>query len=275
METAGHPSFLAESAGGSGPTISGDGSQAYKFSIEGFLAIVGEAERQRIQVLAGVVGLIQERVFLRDGAPSIRAWLKRMTGLGPNDASLLVRQANLLRHLPGLHQALLDGLTSLAHIEALARVATERRSSALADFAAQLIGFSINLGAGDFDELCRRWAALVDEHVGRGCLSAQRSAEGPEPTGSCRRTDLAVFQTTSTRCLRRSRQFVSGRAFFLRWARCVGSCDGPARQAGKAIQVHRRGACRPRHVRRACGMEAWRGVVVSGIVGFHHAGSGW
>ena len=88
-----------------------------------------------------------------------------MHRISSHDASWFVRQANLLRRLPGLRGALRDGSTTTGHVASLAAVVTNRRQLALCDVAEQLVGFATSLEIDEFSAGCQRWAELADEHT--------------------------------------------------------------------------------------------------------------
>jgi hypothetical protein len=129
------------------------------------LSLADAVERARVQQLVGLVSVADEQTYVRDGATSLTAWLITRGGHTRLEAGRLVRLVGVLRRLPDLLAALRAGFVTVAHVEALARVATQPRRAALEQFAKQLVAHAGALTAEEYGALCQRWAELADEHL--------------------------------------------------------------------------------------------------------------
>jgi hypothetical protein len=132
---------------------------------ERVLALAASVEHARVRQLVALVAVAEESSFVRDGATSLTGWLTTRGGHTSRDANRLVKLVGVLRRVPGLLDVLQRGFVTVTHVEALMRVATDRRAGALSQFAKQLVANACALTADEFERICHRWAELVDEHM--------------------------------------------------------------------------------------------------------------
>jgi len=128
-------------------------------------ALTYKVEKARVAQLLTLLSVAEDSSWGRDGAPAMTPWLQQRCGLVHADALALTKLVNLLRRLPGLAEALELGITTIAHLEALSVVATDRRSEAVDFYGRQLVADASTLTAVEFEKLCARFAELADEHL--------------------------------------------------------------------------------------------------------------
>ncbi len=147
-----------------GGAILGDGQHLDSLNTDAE-ALTYKVEKARVAQLLTLRSVAEDSSWGRDGAAAMTPWLQQRCGLIHADALALTKLVNLLRRLPGLAEALELGITTIAHLEALSAVATDRRSEAVEFYRRQLVADATALSAVEYEKLCARFAELADEHL--------------------------------------------------------------------------------------------------------------
>jgi hypothetical protein len=107
----------------------------------------------------------RRRAWEADGSLSAVAWLTYRAPIGRSEARRLVKTTRVIDDAPLLGEALADGDTTTAHVQALASVMSDRRRPLLADHEQVLADQAGELSIRDFTVLVRRWAAIADDYL--------------------------------------------------------------------------------------------------------------
>ncbi len=123
--------------------------------------------RERIEAETAAVAALwrRKRAWEADGSLSPVAWLTYRAPIAQHDARRLVKVANVVEKCPALGDALAEGRTTAAHVEALARLISPRREPLLAEHEEVMTKQAERLSIKDFTLLARRWAAIADDHL--------------------------------------------------------------------------------------------------------------
>jgi hypothetical protein len=105
------------------------------------------------------------RAWEADGALSPVAWLTYRAPIGRTEARRLVKTAQIVDDAPWLGEALADGDTTTAHLNALAGIMSDRRRRVLPEHEQVLADHAESLSIRDFTVLARRWAAMADDYL--------------------------------------------------------------------------------------------------------------
>ena len=122
-------------------------------------------ERLDAEIVRTMAQWKRMRGWEADGALSPVAWLTHRAPVGASEARRLVKTARVVDDAPLLGEALADGVTTTAHINALAGVMSDRRRIVLPDHEQVLTEQARELSIRDFVVLVRRWAAIADDYL--------------------------------------------------------------------------------------------------------------
>ena len=122
-------------------------------------------ERLDAEIIRTTAAWRRRRAWEADGALSPVAWLTHKATIGRSEARRLVKTARIISDAPQLGDALVEGNTTTAHINALASVMSDRRRSVLPDHDQVLAEHAESLSVRDFTVLARRWAAIADDYL--------------------------------------------------------------------------------------------------------------
>ena len=86
----------------------------------------------------------------------------------------MVKAARIVDDAPLLGEALADGETTTAHINALAGVMSDRRRTVLPDHEQVLAAQAESLSIRDFTVLVRRWAVIADDYLAGDTLDERQ-----------------------------------------------------------------------------------------------------
>jgi len=130
---------------------------------ERVLELLDVQERLSAEVLRLVGRWVRARAWEADGALSAAAWLEHRCPLGASEARRMVKTGRIVDQHSEFGDGLAGGDVSVAHIEAVAKVASKDRAPLLADHAAVMADQATALSVRDFTMVMRRWASLADD----------------------------------------------------------------------------------------------------------------
>jgi len=130
-------------------------------------------ERLDAAVLCLAADWDRDRAWEVDGSLTAASWLAHRAPVSASDAKRIVKAARLVDAHPRMAEALAGGDTTVAHMEALARVASKERLPLVADHEEILVAQATRLPVGEFNVLVRRWAVLADDVLADGDFEAK------------------------------------------------------------------------------------------------------
>jgi hypothetical protein len=135
---------------------------------ERLVEVLEVRERLDAEVLRLTAVWDRDRAWEVDGSLTAASWLAHRAPVSAGDAKRIVKTARLVDNHPRMAEALAVGATTVAHMEALSRVASKDRLPLVADHEEVLTVQATRLAVGEFSQLVRRWATLADDVLAAG-----------------------------------------------------------------------------------------------------------
>ena len=100
--------------------------------------------------------------YANDGSKSAAAWIAKKCHVPIKEARRLVRHGRLLRELPLVAKALMEGQINASHLDLMAGARNPRTKESMAKDEALLVEHATNLEFGDFAQSMALWEQLAD-----------------------------------------------------------------------------------------------------------------